>query len=96
MKECYRGILVRTEDGRDGPDLVMVPLGTPAGEWEDYLKQYIFHTGEGTRFCVSREELLPGVELAICHNGIATRSLPPQGFALAVETAHQPGGSVIG
>lgn len=92
MKEYYRGILVQLEGERNYPDLVMVPLGTPLREWRDYQKQYIFHTGEETRFCISRARLMPGLRLSIQHNGIATRSLPPQGFAERVGPVTNRGG----
>lgn len=82
--ECYKGILAKLEEGQEGLSLVMVPLDTPAADWGNYLLQFVFHTGEESRFRVPREELRPGMELAIRHNGIATRSLPPQGFALEV------------
>lgn len=81
---AYNGILVELEEGANGLSLVMVPLDTPEADRGDYLRQYVFHTGEETDLRVPREELRPGAELAIRHNGIATRSLPPQGFALEV------------
>lgn len=92
MEYVYKGILAELEEGPDGLSLVMVPLGTPAAEWGDYLRQFIFHTGKETRFCVPPEQLRPGMELQIRHNGISTRSLPPQGYALKVGRGKNAGG----
>ncbi len=81
---CYSGILAELKEGPDSLSLVMVPENTPEERWGNPMEQYIFHTGKDTRFCIPRERLLPGVVLTIGHNGIATRSLPPQGNALFV------------
>ena len=84
---CYSGILAEIEEGPDSLSLVMVHGGTPEGEWGDPAKQYIFHIGEETNFSFPPAELRRGMALTIGHNGIATRSLPPQGHAIFVVRA---------
>ena len=87
MKQaCYSGILAEMKEGPDRLSLVMVPRDTPKEQWGDPMKQYVFHVGEETRFSFPPEELHPGMALTIGHNGIATRSLPPQSGAIFVIT----------
>lgn len=85
MESIYNGILVELETREDGTvDLVMVPQGTPLEDWGDPMNQFIFHTGPETCFATPPGELPEGGLLTICHKGIATRSIPPQGVALEV------------
>lgn len=82
----YNGILVERQEQEDGSvDLVMVPLDTPPESRQDPMLQFVFHTGEDTRFRLSPEALTEGAELNIYHRGISTRSIPPQGAALEVQ-----------
>ena len=81
---CYNGILAKMEEEPDRLSLVMVPAGTPEDRWGDPMVQYVFHVGEETMFSFPPEELCQGMALIIGHNGIATRSLPPQSSAIFV------------
>ena len=87
---CYKGILAELEARPDSLSLVMVPENTPEDRWGDPMEQFVFHVGEATRFAFPPEELRRGMTLTIGHNGIATRSLPPQGNALFVLCTNEP------
>ena len=81
----YNGILVKAEEREDGSlDLVMVPEDTAQPDWEDPMKQFIFHTGEDTQFYMNEADLISGAHLNLYHRGIMTMSIPPQGGALEV------------
>ena len=76
----YNGTVVEivADQEREGEGYILMDPLTADG------MQYQFNYGPETQFSIPVEEIAPGVQLNVYHSPVATRSLPPQSYALEI------------